>query len=214
MSKKCFVVVAMVFFQYVCGVSFAEDVVVPNVFSPHTTAESSEVNENFQTLADAINNISGGGGVPHFVCDGSTYGKVLRIDGRYMYIITEKGYFTIVIRDFESNGGKFVVYSDTSDTFGFTGGGCSGTAYLMTSRVAHSKIVMGGAGAGTVYYVKDSLVSFSKSSVVKYDFFDKQFLCTSSAATEKGIQAYPNDVTITGVPNDGVFGSICNIVYK
>lgn len=202
MITKCFVTLTMVLALLVYGVSFAEDVVVPHVFSPHTTAKSGEVNENFQVMVDELNALKKRmktSAVNYTIqCNANEMGTA---DFLSTEILSAKEYyFWMKIVD-----GALEYHSPTEVYF--LTADCSGQAYVteaivkpfpQSSEVSAIKKVVPAAADGSLFYTDGT---GAMTALPLSELYRPGGLCVSPTVNINIslVPLQPNDEAVTGV---------------
>jgi hypothetical protein len=179
------------------SLGFAETITKPHTFAGGTKALASQVNANFDTVYNRVNQLN------RLVVkdDGVEIGTLVGLHGlgdpgSRIVFITSKGFISTIMFDRFTgnyNFGSRLLYSESSN--------CTGSLYYVDS---FDKQVVGVSG-GTAYYIP----SGSVPSSITFNSYMSAYDGNCYVGGPDTIYAYelsPNVEAITGVPNSGYSG--------
>jgi hypothetical protein len=172
---------------------FAETISKPHTFAGGTRALASQVNANFDTVYDRVNQLN------RIVVknNGQEIGTLVDL-GVGISFITSKGYYGRVRLD--TTTGNFGLSSAMMTHF--ENADCTGQASITSS---YTNVVTPGPG-GSVYYIpvgtEPTSVTYNSSWYTPSDFPG----CSLIGGTRYAYELSPNVEAITGVPNSGYSG--------
>lgn len=180
------------------GVVYASTIIKPHTFSDGNVIYASEINENFDTLYNKVNELSSVQASLRTVSDqNNELGKILSADLESMFVISTTGY----IYQLKWDGSIKIL-----DPIGYSGADCTGTAYY---NIGISEGVLNGKSIifdGTNYFIPkssnaDGSAYFDKVNEINYQSYFEAGTCTNYSDSSYLIELQETTKSIVGLPN-------------